>query len=632
MPLPHRRQALPEDAVVLPQEWPSGAAEAALGDFDVTRSLVPMTLVAAVVGGLVAGVALLLLDLIALVTHLAYTGHASTRISQPDPSVLGVASVAVPVVGGLVVGLMARFGSERIRGHGIPEAMETILLRGSRMEPRIAVLKPVSSAISIGTGGPFGAEGPIIVTGGAVGSLLGQLLHLTAAERRVLLVAGAAGGMTAVFGTPVAAVLLAVELLLFEFRPRSMVPVGIAAGVAEGVRELFVHAGLVRAAPLFPVPPHLSLPTSVLLGAVVIGVVAGLQAWVMTRCVYAAEDAFSRLPLHWTWWPALGGLVVGLGGLLEPRVLGVGYDTIGDTLAGKLAVGTLAAVLLGKLVVWAVALGSNTSGGILAPLLMMGAAAGALAGEVLPGASPATYALLGMAAALAGVTRSPFTSIVFGVELTRDVTALPALLVACTVAHLCSVLLLRRSILTEKVARRGFHVSREYAIDPMQALFTRDVMATDVLTVDPATTLGELYVQLPEGSAERRQRLYPVAQGDRLLGVLPWSAVLAGQTRPEQLVGTALRSRVSVLHPDETLRAACDLMVATGHGVLPVVSLDAPDRLLGLVTQFDLLRADQRVLVEERHRARPLVDRRVTPPTLGTPVTVALPGWVDTAV
>jgi H+/Cl- antiporter ClcA len=622
-----RRQPLPDDAVVLPQDWPAGAAEARLGDFAVPRSLVPLTLGAVVVGAVVAGVALLLLDLIAIVTHAAYTGTLSTRIAQPDPSVLGLASVAVPVVGGLVVGLMARFGSERIRGHGIPEAMETILLRGSRMEPRIAVLKPVSSAISIGTGGPFGAEGPIIVTGGAVGSLLGQLLHLTASERRVLLVAGAAGGMTAVFGTPVAAVLLAVELLLFEFRPRSMVPVGVAAVTAEAVRELFVSAGLLRGAPLFPVPPHPPLPTSLLLGAAAIGVVAGLLAWVMTRCVYAAEDAFTRLPLHWTWWPAVGGLVVGLGGLVEPRVLGVGYDTIGDSLAGRLAVGTLAAVLVGKLVVWSIALGSNTSGGILAPLLMMGAAAGGLAGHLLPGAGPATYALLGMAATLAGVTRSPFTSIVFGVELTHDVGVLPALLAACTIAHLGSVLLLRRSILTEKVARRGYHVSREYAVDAMQALFARDVMETDVVTVSPDTTMGELYAQLPEGSAERRQRLYPVVAADRLLGVLPWSAVLAGQAHPATPVGAAVRAQVTVLHPDETLRAASDLMVATGHGVLPVVASDAPDRLLGLVTQFHLLHANERVLVEERHRERPLVDRRVVSPVLTGRAPVALDGW-----
>ena len=287
---------------------------------------------------------------------------------------------------------MARVGSERIRGHGIPEAMETILLRGSRMEPRLAVLKPISSAVSIGTGGPFGAEGPIIVTGGALGSIVGQLLHLTAAERRTLLVAGAAGGMTAVFATPVAAVLLAVELLLFEWRPRSMIPVALAACSAEAVREALVDAGLLRAAPLFASErPRPAAGVSVTLGAVLVGLACGGLAWVMTRCVYGAEDLFGRLPLHWSWWPAIGGVVVGVGGLIDPRVLGVGLRN--DRRAsspGELALGALAVLLVVKLAVWSIALGSNTSGGILAPLLMLGAALGGLLGAVsrAPGRGP----------------------------------------------------------------------------------------------------------------------------------------------------------------------------------------------------------------------------------------------------
>ena len=364
-------------------------------------------------GAVVALLALALLDLIALITHLAYTGTISTTLGPPDTSVLGPLSVLVPVAGGLIVGLMARYGSERIRGHGIPEAMETILLRGSRMEPRLAVLKPISSAVSIGTGGPFGAEGPIIVTGGATGSILGQLLHLTAAERRCLLVAGAAAGMTAVFGTPVAAVLLAVELLLFEWRPRSMIPVALAACAAEATREALANAGLLHKAPLFAVSAHATLAPSVSGGALLIGLACGGLAWVMTRCVYGAEDLFARLPLHWSWWPAIGGLVVGIGGLIEPRALGVGYNTIGAELAGTLALSTLAVLLVVKLTIWATALGSNTSGGILAPLLMLGAALGGLLGAILPGATEGTWAMIGMAAAMAGVMRSPFTSIVF---------------------------------------------------------------------------------------------------------------------------------------------------------------------------------------------------------------------------
>ena len=586
--------------------------ERELGDFGLTRSIPKLSLLALLVGAAVAVLALGLLSLIGLITHLAYTGTFATSISRPDIHVLGVWSVLVPVAGGLVVGLMARLGSERIRGHGIPEAMETILLRGSRMEPRLAVLKPISSAVSIGSGGPFGAEGPIIVTGGAVGSIVAQLLHLTAAERRTLLVAGAAGGMTAVFATPIASVLLAVELLLFEWRPRSMIPVGFAACSAEAVRGVLVQDGLLRPAPLFAVAAHGQLGLEVTGGAILVGIACGGLAWLMTRCVYGAEDLFRRLPLHWSWWPALGGIVVGVGGLIDARALGVGYDTIGAELGGQLALSALAALLLVKLVIWSGALGSNTSGGILAPLLMLGAALGGMLGAVLPGAGGGTWALIGMAAALAGVTRSPFTSIIFALELTHDVNALLALLVACTVAYLVSVLSLKRSILTEKVARRGFHVTREYEVDPLHALLVRDVMSTEVLTVERSLDAGEFYRRLPEGSDERRQRLYPVmGPEETVMGVLAFSDVLGAQQACRTVSVGELAHEPTVAFGDETLREIADRMVFTGHGVLPVVDRGDSPKLMGLVSQFDLLRAHRRVFIEERHRERPLRPRGV---------------------
>src|SRR5690606_12779373 len=237
----------------------------------------------------------------------------------------------VPVVGGLIIGLMARFGSDRIRGHGIPEAIESILIHGSRVQPKVAVLKPVSSAISIGSGGPFGAEGPIIMTGGAIGSVIAQFFHLTSAERKTLLVSGAAAGMSATFAAPVASALLAVELLLFEWKPRSFVPVALAAATAAGVRQFVIGPG-----PLFPVPVHpATVGAQALLGCVLAGILAGGLSALLTSAVYAAEDGFARLPIHWMWWPALGGAVVGLGGLLFPQALGVGYETIGALLQGE---------------------------------------------------------------------------------------------------------------------------------------------------------------------------------------------------------------------------------------------------------------------------------------------------------
>jgi H+/Cl- antiporter ClcA len=609
-----RIKHFPDDAAALPEKRPLRAGERELGDFTTPRSVLGLAAAALVVGAAVALLALALLDLIGLITHLAYTGTLSTSLVSPDIHALGAWSVLVPVFGGLIVGVMARVGSERIRGHGIPEAMETVLLRGSRMEPRLAVLKPISSAVSIGTGGPFGAEGPIIVTGGAVGSIVGQLLHLTAAQRRTLLVAGAAGGMTAVFATPVAAVLLAVELLLFEWRPRSMIPVALAACSAEAVREALASAGLLRSAPLFAMHAHGSLGLPVTLGAALVGLASGGLAWAMTRCVYGAEDLFGRLPFHWSWWPAIGGVFVGIGGLIDPRVLGVGYATIGSELAGELALGALAVLLVVKLAVWSIALGSNTSGGILAPLLMLGAAVGGLLGAILPGAGEGTWALIGMAAAMAGVMRSPFTSIVFALELTHDVNALLALLLSCTIAHLVSVLTLKRSILTEKIARRGYHVTREYEIDPLHALLVRDVMATEVLSVQPQESAEQLYDLLPEGSDERRQRLYPViGSGEDLVGVVAFSDVLDAHQSADLRSISELARRPIIAFADETLREVADRMVYSGHGVLPVADRGHPRRLVGLISQFDLLKAHERVLIEERHRERPLGPRRRIP-------------------
>ena len=589
-----------------------------LGDFTMDRGSLKMLPLAFVVGVVSAVVALALLDLIGLVTNLVYHGRLDVRMAAPGPGPLGPLTLFIPVLGGLVIGLMARFGSERIRGHGIPEAMETILVGGSKVEPRLAVLKPVSSAISIGTGGPFGAEGPIILTGGALGSLVGQFLHLTAAERKTLLVAGAAGGMSAVFGTPVAAVMLGVELLLFEWKPRSVVPVAVAAIVAAALRYRFAASGWLAPAPLFPVPSHAILNEAGLLSALAVGVAGGLTAWVLTVAVYGAEDVFHKLPIHWSWWPAIGGVVVGIGGLIDPRALGVGYQTIGDELAGRIAVAGLVTLLVVKLVIWAIALGSGTSGGILAPLLMIGAAVGGLMAPFLPGGSPAVWGLVGMAAALAGVTRSPFTAVIFAFELTHDANALLPLLVAAMAAHQISVLALKRSILTEKVARRGFHVMREYSVDPLEALFVRDVMATDVLTVEPERKVAELLALLSHGSPQRRQRLYPVisAAGD-LAGLVAWSQLLeAGEAAPTGTVGELVQPVRVVAHGDETLRAVADRMASRGVGVIPVVTPGNPARLRGMVSQFDLLRARERLLQEERHRERVL---RLRPfPSLGS--------------
>ncbi len=596
------------------RERSSDLPERGLGDFTTSPALVRLVPLGLAVGALGAGISLALLDMIGFFTNLAYYQRLSVHLTSPNASTLGAIALVIPIGGGLVVGIMARFGSEQIRGHGIPEAMENILINGSKVQPRLALLKPISSAVSIGTGGPFGAEGPIILTGGAVGSIVGQLFRLTAAERRALLVAGAAAGMSAVFGTPVAATLFGVELLAFEFRPRSMVLIGLASATADGLRMVMAGAGLVSPQPLFPVPGHPPLGGVVLGGAAVIGVATGLGAWVMTQAVYRCEDLFKKLTghLHWMWWPLIGGLVIGLGGLVDPRALGVGYDTIHLELLGRLGLGALVLLFSVKLVIWAAGLGGGTSGGILAPILMMGAAIGGVLGHVLPGASTGVFALIGMSGALGGVTRSPFTAIVFAFELTHDQNSLLCLLVAATVAHLVSVLVLKRSILTEKVARRGFHVMREYAVDPLEATFVREVMDTDVYTVEADRALDELYRALPEGSSARRQRLYPVLDDEGgLVGVLPWSAVLAARSEGADKVDDVMIRPIGVAHPDEILRGVADRMAALGLGVLPVVDRGEPQRLEGLISQFNLLDARQKLLEEERHAERVLRLRRV---------------------
>jgi len=506
----------------------SASTDDRLGDYTADTRLIFLAAVAALIGVTSAFVALALVRLIGLFTNLAYFHRLSTSFASPAASPLSAWRALIPVGGGLIVGLMARYGSERIRGHGIPEALEAILIGRSRMDPKVAVLKPLSSALAIGTGGPYGAEGPIIVTGGAFGSLFGQALHLSAAERKTLLVAGAAGGMTAIFATPVAAVLLALELLLFEWKPRSFIPVASAAAVAGVLRVPLFGAG-----PLFPVVPHPALSWTPV-AALGVGLAAGLVATALTALLYGCEDLFARLPFHWMWWPAIGGVFVGLGGLIAPRALGVGYDVIRDLLAGRLVGTTLIVLLVVKALIWAIGLGSGTSGGLVAPLLLMGSALGALGAGVFHAADPSLWVLLGMAALTGGTMQIPFTALGFAVELTGDLAALPALLIACVAAAGVTVLLMRRSILTEKLARRGRHLTREYGVNPLHVLRVEDVMEPP-LTPPPAvlpvlTYPDELLETAMRKLLEHEVEVLPVASPDdpsRVIGYVERAAILA---------------------------------------------------------------------------------------------------------
>ena len=581
-----------------------GAPPERLADFTTSPRVVVVSLAAAGIGIVSAYVAKALLALIALCTNLFFFRRVSIADVSPADAALGPLMAVVPVVGGLIIGVMARYGSERIRGHGIPEAIEAILINGSRVEPKVALLKPLSSAISIGSGGPFGAEGPIIMTGGAFGSVIAQFLHLTSAERKTLLVAGAAAGMSATFAAPVAAVLLAVELLLFEWKPRSLVPVALASAVAAGARHHLLGPG-----PLFPVIAHPEfIGLAALGGCVLSGLLAGALSTLMTGAVYAAEDAFHRLPIHWMWWPALGGIVVGIGGLFFPQALGVGYGTIGSLLQGDVSGRTILGILIVKAVIWSVSLGSGTSGGVLAPLLMIGGALGGVEAWLLPDEGVGFWPLVSMGAILGGTMRAPFTGAIFALELTHDVNMLLPLLVAVSVAHGFTSVVMKRSILTEKIARRGFHLSREYAIDPLEILFAREVMRTHIVALPVDASFERFTAPVRVDVLGGPQRLYPVVNAaGHLEGVVTRfdlrQRAEQGHEGPHAGLRTILRGNPTVAHPDEPLRVIAHRMAETGLTNFPVVERQSRE-LVGMISLEDLLKGRALNLESERRRER----------------------------
>jgi CIC family chloride channel protein len=572
-----------------------------LADFTRDKRILLLSLMAIVIGVLSAITAKALVWLIAVFTNLTFYQRFSSDFISPTNHHLGVFVIFAPVIGGLLIGLMARYGSEKIRGHGIPEALEAILFGRSRMSLKVAVLKPLSSAISIGSGGPFGAEGPIIMTGGALGSLFAQLFHLSAAERKTLLVAGAAGGMSAIFNAPVAAVLLAVELLLFEWRPRSFIPVAIASAVAAMVRVPLLGSGAI-----FPVTVHAPLGAEGLMIAFAVGIAAGVASGLLTALVYFCEDVFTKLPIHWMWWPAIGGLFVGIGGWLDPRVLGVGYDTIHALLKGELVGPLVIGLLIGKALVWSISLGSGTSGGVLAPLLIMGGALGAIEGRFITLGDPGLWAMISMAAMMGGTMRSPLTAMIFTLELTHDLNLLPGLLVACIAAHALTVLWLRRSILTEKVARRGFHVTREYSVDPLAVLRVGEVMDRNPPTVPALMKVSELSDLIANGHPDlsHRQGTLIAHEDGSLAGIITRGDLLrAIEKNPNGCTVLEAGSRhLIVTFADEILHDAVTRMVRHDIGRLPVVRRDNPQKIVGYLGRASIMTARLRRHEEENHR------------------------------
>jgi chloride channel protein, CIC family len=463
----------------------------------------------------------------------------------------------------------------------------------------VAILKPLSSAIAIGTGGPFGAEGPIIMTGGAIGSLIGQVLPVSDTERKTLLVCGAAAGITTVFGTPIASVMLAVELLLFEWTPASFIPVVVAAIVAAVARS-FLH----MPSPLFPFAGSVEISLLGFISWILIGGLAGTLSCLLTRLVYACEDGFLKLPIHWMWWPMLGGLVVGIGGQIEPQALGVGYYNISEMLDGKVLPMAALLLLVVKAIIWSVALGSGTSGGVLAPLLIMGGAMGTALAGFLPVGSSGFWALVGMAATMGGTMRSPLTATFFAAELTGNAHVLLPLITACGTAHTVTVLLMRRSILTEKVARRGHHLVREYRVDPFLLTQVGEVMTTAVETVRDTMTLHGAVMFFTSPTTQHPS--FPVVDtGNRVVGIIDPPAVLrwrhAGKHRHATLRELLAESKFAFAYPDEYLDSLAERLSTTEVGHLPVISRD-DESLVGYIAWKDLMRVRAKLEAQERRR------------------------------
>ncbi|HEY2799855.1 MAG TPA: chloride channel protein [Chthoniobacterales bacterium] len=579
-------------------------SESLLGDFRTDRRMLLLVALAVPVGVISALVAKALLWLIAELTNIIFFQRFSPVLGSLQHNTLGPWVILAPVVGALIIGLMARYGSDKIRGHGIPEALEAILLGGSLIQPKVALLKPISSAISIGTGGPFGAEGPIIMTGGAFGSILAQLFHLSSAERKTLLVAGAAGGMSAVFASPIAATLLGVELLLFEWRPRSFIPVTVASVVAWLLRIPLIGHG-----PIFPITPHGPITISEIAVACGIGIVVGFGSGLLTWLVYLCEDIFLKVPIHWMWWPAIGAVFVGIGGWIDPRVLGVGYELIHGMLRGEILGAALLGLMFGKALVWSIALGSGTSGGVLAPLLIIGGALGAGIGQFAPAGDVGLWAMVGMAGIMGGTMRSPLTGMFFLLELTHDINALPALLCGSVAGLAVTVLLMKRSILTEKLARRGQHIAREYSVDVLEMLRVRDVMEPDVPLIPGSTPLPRYAARIASGDplvCTHQGTLLANEKGE-LAGIITRGDVVRAFDRSHDETMTVLDAgskNLRLAYPDENLRDAVARMLRHDIGRLPVVDRDNEKNVVGYLGRSGILAARERYHREEELRER----------------------------
>jgi CIC family chloride channel protein len=560
--------------------------------------MVLVSFLAAGIGLLAGGVAFILYRLIGLFTNLFFFHRWSWEFTSARLNHLGLWVIVTPVIGGIIVGFMAKYGSSKIKGHGIPEAMEAVLFNRSRIQPRVAILKPISAAIAIGTGGPFGAEGPIIQTGGAMGSLVGQIFHTTASERKVLLACGAAAGMSATFNTPIAGVILAIELLLFEFKSRSFIPLVIASTLATAV-----HMQLLGKGPMFTVTAmDFGIPQA-LPFYLLLGVVCGLAAVGFSKLLYWVEDQFDKLPVDELWWPAIGALGLGIIGYFVPRVLGVGYDTISDILNANLVLKVLLVVMIAKAAALVISLGSGTSGGLLAPMFMSSAAMGGMFAMVVnaiyPAAhlSPGAFALVAMGAVFGAASRATFTFIIFAFEITRDYkSVLPLMLVSVIADAIAMLMMPGASIMTEKLARRGLRIHQEYEADVLQQMRVAETMDAEIPTLPAAMLLSDLADRIArrEPEVSRHQGMFVLDTDGKLAGVITRGDVLRALDEDPKGAMSVLDASTRdpiVTYPDEVLHDASVKMLRNNIGRLPVVERAHPHKVVGYLGRPGIMAA-----------------------------------------
>jgi H+/Cl- antiporter ClcA len=558
------------------------------------QRLLTIAALAVIIAICISFIAKFLINLIYLITHLSFFGDVSISHITPAENSLGLWVIVIPAVGGVIVGLMALYGSKAIRGHGIPEAMEQILTNQSKIKPTITYLKPISSAIAIGTGGPFGAEGPIIATGGALGSTLGQVLKISHNERKILLASGATAGMAAIFGSPIAGIFLAIELLLFEFSPRSIIPVALACITGAAGHHFLFSPG-----PVFPVGHLIAIPSNTaLLIYSILGIVTGFLSVLVTKIVYFIEDTFEKLPIHWMWWPAIGGLIVGIVGYIAPRTLGVGYENITDILSGDLPIKLVLSLCIFKFISWAIALGSGTSGGTLAPLLTIGGAAGALLASVILYFFPASgitlslAALIGMSAMFAGASRALLTAIIFALEVTGQSNALLPLLAACTASYFVSFFLMESTIMTEKITRRGVKTPDSYEPDILETISVGQVVNEDGLVLSEDNTIAEVRGWLETETDYNSNYFIIVSPDNEFRGIISSSNLFSNHHQPEKLVGELIKRNSVSIKKENSLRTAVEIMARENIDLLPVVSKE--NNIAGILSYKNIISAYKR--------------------------------------